>query len=312
MRRLLLFSCACVAVLSVSAQTNIKSKSHGASAWSKGGMISIMGGQSGTRNWAPGGEKFAVTGAASLSLWANKTWGKNLWENNLDISYALVNTQTLGVRKLDDKLDFYSRYSYKLGAGKWSLGTVTALRTQITNGYNYSETPVKRISGFFAPAYLTFSGGVQFRPTNNLSFHFGPDVRWVFVTNSPYSLNYQGGVKPDGSQERTLADMYGVDPARKLRLEYGAYFSGLYHKEVFKNVDWKTRLDLTSDFSRSVPSNIDVYWTNTVYMSVNTWLKVAYNFDLVYDDKVRMFGEDKMSRAAQMKSMLGLGLAVKF
>lgn len=308
MRRLLLLSCACVAVLSVAAQTN----SSSTSSWKKGGMISIMGGQSGTRNWAPGGEKYAITGAGTLNLWANKSWGKNLWENNLDVSYALVNTNSQGVRKLDDKLDFYSRYSYKLGASKWSLGTVTALRTQLTNGYDYSQEPVKRISGFFAPAYLTFSAGAQFRPTEYLSFHIGPDVRWVFVTNSPYSLNYQGGVMPDGEQERTLADFYGVDPARKLRFEYGAYFSALFHKEIFKNVDWKTRLDLTSDASRSVPSNIDVYWTNTFYMSVNKWLKVAYNFDLVYDDKVRMFGEDGMSRAAQMRSMLGLGLAVKF
>jgi hypothetical protein len=312
MSRLLLLISALTIAFATSAQPTIITKNNISKAWAKGGLLAIMGGQTGTRNWAPGGEKFSLTAAGSLNLWANRTWGRNLWENNLDINYSLVNTQTQGVRKLDDKLDFYSRYSHKLSSSKWSIGAVAALRTQMTNGYDYIQTPAKRISGFFAPAYVTLSPGVQYRPSQQLSVHFGPDVRWIFVTNSPYSLNYQGGVAPDGSTERTLADFYGVDPARKLRLEYGLYFSTLFYKELFKNVDWKTRLDLTSDVSRAIPENIDVYWTNGVYMSVNQWLKVVYSFDLVYDERVRMFGDDGHSTAAQMKSILGLGLAARF
>jgi hypothetical protein len=50
------------------------------------------------------------------------------------------------------KLDLYTRYGYmfkdKLGAGL--IGNV---RTQFSNGYDYSETPRKRVSGFLHPLF---------------------------------------------------------------------------------------------------------------------------------------------------------------
>ena len=309
MRRLSLFIVATVIVFSVSAQK----KEKPATAWKTGGMLSVIGGQSGTRNWAPAGsEKFSLTGTANLSLWAGKNWGKNTFDNTLDVAYALINTSSDGVRKIDDKLDFYSKYTRTL-KGKAALGTVASLRTQFTNGYDYSEPHRKRISGFFAPAYINFSPGVQLKSKNNsFAVHLGPAVRWVIVTNEPYSLVYQGGVKPDGSTERPLAQLYGVNPEREVRFETGLLLSALFKKEVIKNVMWKTRVDFNNDIIEEEPFQIDVYWTNTIGMTVNKWLKVNYNFDLYYDDDVRMFGANKTSPAAQLKSILGVGVGIKF
>ena len=279
-----------------------------------GGMITAIAGQSGTRNWAPAGEeKFSLTASANLQLWANKEWGKNKWTNNLEVAYALINTTSGGVRKIDDKFDFYSKYSHGLGTGRWALGTLGTLRTQLVNGYDYSETQRKRISGFFAPAYIAFSPGIQYSTANNsLNLHFGPDVRWVVVTNSPYSFNYQGGIKPDGTTERSLASLYGVDPGRQVRIEAGLYFSGLFNKEIAKNINWKTRLDVSNDIIERKLDLLDIYWTNTIGMKVNNWLTVNYNFDLYYDDNVKMFGRNKMGAATQMKSILGVGAGFKF
>jgi hypothetical protein len=75
---------------------------------------------------------------------------------------------------------------------------------------------------------------------------------------------------------------------------------------------WKTRLDLNSDVRENDPLAIDVYWTNTVAMSVNKWLKVHYNFDLYHDENVKMFGRSRNESRTQMKSMLGVGLGVMF
>lgn len=286
-----------------------------ATAFKLGGMLTFMGGQSGTRNWAPAGEeKFSLTGYANVMLWANKEWRRNKWTNNLEVAYAFINTTSGGVRKLDDKFDFYSKYSHLLKeGGRVGLGVVGALRTQLVNGYDYSEAPRKRISGFFAPAYISFSPGVQFTSANSaFNLHVGPGARWVVVTNSPYSLNYQGGVKPDGSTERTLASFYGVNPAREVRFETGLYLSALYNHTVAKNVTWRTRLDLTNDIIEGTPELFDLYWTNTIGMKVNNWLSVNYNFDLYYDDDVRLFGANKDNPATQMKSILGVGLALKF
>ena len=223
MRRFFFFLLVSATVFSASAQTqNQKSPM----AFKTGGMITLMGAQSGTRNWAPAGEeKFSLAAYGNLQLWANKEWNKSKWMNNLEIAYALVNTTSNGVRKLDDKFDLYSKYTRSLSE-RFGLGIVGNLRTQLVNGYDYSENQRKRISGFFAPAYIVLSPGVQYSSKNNaLNLHIGPAARWVVVTNSPYSLVYQGGIKPDGSTERPLAELYGVNPQREVRFETGLYFS---------------------------------------------------------------------------------------
>jgi hypothetical protein len=312
MRRLSFLFFTTLFVTAAFAQSTTSDKSS--ATFKTGGMITLMGGQSGTRNWAPAGEeKFSLTAYGNLQLWANKDWGKGKWTNNLELAYALINTTSNGVRKIDDKFDFYSKYSHFLKTNTWALGMMGNLRTQLVNGYDYSEDVRKRVSGFFAPAYISFSPGIQFNSKNNaLNLHAGPGVRWVVVTNSPYSLRYQGGIKPDGTVERPLASLYGVNPQREVRFEVGPYFSGMFNKEVFKNVTWRTRLDAISDIIEGTPFNVDVYWTNTIGMKVNNWLSVNYNFDLYYDDDVKMFGATKDNPATQMKSILGVGLAAKF
>src|SRR5258706_3605327 len=84
------------------------------SPWKNGGMMSLNLGQSGSRNWAAGSEKFSLSFASYLNLWAVRKAGKNTWDNNLNIGYSLINTSSVGVRKLDDKFDFVSKYSYGL------------------------------------------------------------------------------------------------------------------------------------------------------------------------------------------------------
>lgn len=317
MRRFPLVILASLVVLSTAAQTTKKEKSP--TAFKIGGSFSLMGGQSGSRNWSQGAEKFSLAGIASLNLFANKTSGGNTFENSLDLSYGLVNTGSLGVRKIDDKFDFYSRYGHTL-KGKLGVGTVGNLRTQLSNGYDYSETPKKRISGFFAPAIATFSPGLQWKPVSGLTTHFGPAVRWIIITNNPYSLNYQGAIKPDGSTERTLASLYDVKPGREVRIEVGPYVSTTFQKEIMKNVAYRGRLDLMLDLLNEIPNkgsnnwnaNVDVYMTNNFMMSVNKWLKVNYSLDIVYDDNMKMFGADKKDAATQLKSILGVGIAASF
>ncbi|MDB5197932.1 MAG: hypothetical protein JWP88_2303 [Flaviaesturariibacter sp.] len=281
--------------------------------WKNGGVFSVMGAQTGSRNWAVAPEKFSLTGIASLNLWANKTWGRNTWDNSADLAYGLSNTQSSGIRKVDDKLDIYTRYSYNLSktSNLVGFGLIGNLRSQFSNGYDYSETPRRRISGFFAPAYLLFSPGLHFRPLKNLTLAFGPAARWIIVSNNPYSYNYQGGVKPDGNAEKSVASMYGVDPVKTSRFEAGAFLSATYKADVLKNVNYRTRFDIMSN-TLETTGNLDIYWTNNFTMSVNKWLKVTYNYDLVYDDDVKIFGKNKSSAATQMRSVLGVGLAVGF
>jgi hypothetical protein len=309
MRRLLLFSLVLLSAFTLSAQT--AGNERPTTGWKTGGWVTVMAGQSGTRNWAPAGsEKFTLSLMGNINLWANRKWGRNSWDNNLELAYAFVKTTSQGFRKIDDKFDFFSKYSYSL-ARNTGVGVVGALRTQLTNGYDYSEAQKRRTSGFFAPAYLTLSPGVQFKTTNEaFSIHVGPAARWVIVTNAPYSFNYQGGIKPDGTTEVALASMYGVDPGSKVRYTTGAFASLQFKKEIVKNVLWRSRADINAD--QSDLGATDVYWTNTITMTVNKWLKVNYNFDLYKDNDVRMWGPAKNETRTQLKSLLGVGLGVSF
>lgn len=279
--------------------------------WKTGGNISLVGAQSGTRNWAAGGEKFAFAASANLNLFANTSWRKNTWENNIDLAYALMYSTIGGVKKMDDKIDLYSIYNYGLKK-KSAIGASINIRTQIYNGYDYAETPKRRTSGFFARAYINLGAGYNYIPAKSINILFGASARWIVVTNRPYSFNYQGGIKPDGTPERALATLYGVNPPRKNRFEMGPYISARLNKKVMKNVLYRTRLDLNYDFLHYSAYHVDIYWTNLVGMKVNDWLQVIYSLDMFYDDNVRMFGPSKLSSALQLKSILGVGLATRF
>ncbi|RYY98961.1 MAG: DUF3078 domain-containing protein [Chitinophagaceae bacterium] len=320
MRRALLSAGAlCLALASVAQTSPGKTKNL---KWRQGAVLSIVGAQTGSRNYTAAPEKYSLTGVAALYLYANKGWGRsawdstkfesrNTWNSYADLSYGLSNVQSTGIRKVDDKLELYSRYTYHLHE-RFGLGLQANLRTQFSNGYDYSESPRRRVSGFFAPAYLSVSPGVHLTPSRHSLFAFGAVARWVIVSNNPYSFNYQGGVKPTGETERSLADIYSVDPGKTSRFEFGPMISAQYNRNIFKNVHYRTRFDLSYDFTQSDKNGTDIYWTNNITMSVNKWLKVVYNYDLIYDANVKFFGKSRNQSAAQMRSILGVGVGVGF
>lgn len=281
--------------------------------WSTEGLFSFNVGQGGSRNWAAGSEKFSLQLAAYFTYQANRKWRKNIWENSLDLSYALINTNTTGFRKTDDKIDYVSMFRHSitkkenLGIGAWFN-----VRTQFHDGYDYTETPKSRISGLMAPGYLTLGPGFDRRIKKFASLFVSPAApRLILFTNRPYSFNYQGGVKPDGSQEIPLSWHYNVDPERKVRFELGALVSVKFKKEIVKNITYSTRADFFSNYVDD-PQNIDIFWTNVFHLKVNRWLIVNYNFDLIYDDDVKLFGPDRNQAATQLRSQLGVGFAAKF
>src|SRR4051812_20303237 len=165
MRRIALLATSAVFFLTLHAQKTPKEKLP--SAWKTGGMFTLLAGQTGMRNWAPtGSEKLVLTASGSMNLWATKKWGKNTWSNTADLNYGLVYTHSTDTRKIDDKIDIYSIYGFGIKP-LVSIGVLASLRTQFTNGYDYTESPRKRISGFFAPAYIAAGPGVQLKTKND-------------------------------------------------------------------------------------------------------------------------------------------------
>ncbi len=294
--------------------------------WKIGGQGSLNIGQGSSHNWAAGAETFSFSTAAFLNVFAIKKSGLWTWYNNLDLSYAMVNAASTGVRKTDDKIDLVSKIDYSF-AKNFDFSGVVNFRSQFSDGfeYNYFGHGLQhRISGFMAPAYLIVAPGVTWKPCSSFNLFVSPiSGRWVFVTNNPYSYVSPTGVLPTGEIEVPLATNYGVDPTKKLKFELGAFASATFAKEIVKNVTLSSRVDLYSNYlkdtrlgdstgGKSRPQNVSVFWTNSVIMKVNKWLNVTYNFDLIYDDDVRQFGPNHNSVGTQTRSLLTVGVGIKF
>jgi hypothetical protein len=282
--------------------------------WQKGGILNVNATQQSFSNWIPAGveEKYNVTGAVYLNLFANKKYKRALWENNVDIFLAYQTTKLQGGRKIDDRLDITSKYSIPFKNPKLSFTTVANLRTQLFNGYNYaSPTSKLRTSGFFAPAILTIAPGFTYRPNSDFSVFFSPLAgRATFVTNGPNEIAINlNQVAP-----------YGVVPSREIKWELGYFASISYKKAIAKNVTYQGRLDIYGNYlgrydaavdkyvDRS-PDKADIFWTNVISMKVNNWLNVTYALDFIYDDDTKIRNN---KAEAQIRSMLGVGFAYKF
>jgi hypothetical protein len=263
------------------------------SGWRTGGVFTLNFGQGSARNWAAGAEKFSMSFAGYLSLYARYRSGKFRWDNTLDLGYALVNTTSTGLRKTDDKIDLYSKAGRELNKN-FSLAGVLNFKTQFADGYDYNylgKGYKKATSSFMAPAYLIIAPGIDYHPTEYFSVFVSPvSARFVIVTNNPGSYFFPNGVIPaadGGGFELPLAAGYGVDPGRKIRAEVGGFASINFGKELFKNVSYKSRMDLYANYlstdrftatgpnqidierNAAKPQNVDVFWTNLIVMKVN-------------------------------------------
>lgn len=290
-----------------------KKRTHSAStSWKHGALLSISASQGSSKYWAPGSQEFSLAVNGYASLFANSKWGKNTWDNSLDASFGLFNATDLGVRKNDDRVDFRSHYGYKVGKN-FNIGALFNFRSQFTDGYDYSDGQKRRISDFFAPAYFALGPGAEYKPSDNLSIFVSPAAgRLVVFTNRPYSYQYQGGIEPDGGVEIPLSSKYGVDPGREVDPQFGTFVSVNINREICKNVSLRTRADFFADYLDQRPDNIDIFWTNAIVMKVNKFLQVTYNFDVNYDDDIRLFGPQKNATRFQFRSMLGVGIAARF
>ena len=332
---LLLFSCVLLAGITLGQEAEKKSSKG---KWDRGLSIGLHVGQGGSRNWAIGAEKFSLWVTGKVNAYANKIATNWLyWDNEIQLNYGIVNTHTTGVRKVDDKIDISTKPGYKIKE-KMGAAILINFRSQFYDGnnYNYLNQDLKRkISSFMAPGYLTITPGLDFKCSKSFSIVVSPVAsKFTFVTNEPYSYSFQGGLIPpqnqtegSGAYEKPLAINYGVDPEREVRVELGTGVTINFNKEVMKNVSWKSKLDLFSSYSKRTeffgpnyassvkadkahPEKVDVYFTNSIVMKVNKWLNVAYDFDIIYDDDVRMFGPNADVAAMQLRSMLGVGVGI--
>ena len=263
--------------------------------WRKGGLYSLNLSQGSLNNWAAGGDKFSLAVNSLLSLYAFYKKDKHSWDNTFDFNLGYIKTTSLGSRKNDDRFDLLSKYGYAI-APRLNVAALFNLRSQFFKGYTYPDNIKTYASNFMAPGYILLSPGLDYKPTKYLSIFLSPaTARWVIVKDTALSNKA----------------LYGVTPGKKSNFEFGAFASINYLKEFNKVLTYKGRLDLFSNYKHN-PQNVDLYMTNALNVKFSKVLSAIWSIDLIYDDDVRLFGPHQTSAALQVKSLVGVGLLVKF
>lgn len=263
--------------------------------WRVGGLYNINIAQGSLSNWAAGGDDFSLALTSVLNAFAFYRKGRHSWDNTFDFNLGYVKTTSLGNRKNDDRIDLLSKYGYAVSS-KWNLAGLFNFRSQLFKGYTYDENVRHLSSAFLSPAYITLSAGFDYKPNAAFSVFASPvTARWVLVRNK--ALSAKGA--------------YGVDTGSHSKIEIGAFVTANYFKALSKTITYRGRLDLFSNY-RHNPQNIDLFMTNVFAAKISSVLAVTWNLDLIYDDDVKIFGDDGNAAATQIKSLLGVGLSVKF
>jgi hypothetical protein len=286
--------------------------------WTKGGLGTLNFGQASFTNWAAGGEN-SVSIAALLNVFANYKKGNNSWDNSLDLAYGMLQSGNTPLRKNEDKIDFSSKYGRKAFNDHWYYTVLVNFKSQFADGYNYPNDSVV-ISHFMAPGYLLGSIGMDYKTKDNsLSLYLSPlTSKTTFVNDQKLADAGAYGVNP--AKYDTVHGVYGITQHGDMVLyQFGAYLKFVFKKDIFKNVNFATKLELFSNYLKD-PQNIVVNWENILGMKVNKYLSASVTTNLIYDNNIPVpvkrveNGVEVMGTGprVQFKEVLAIGLSYKF
>ena len=264
--------------------------------WKRGGLVNANLAQGSLSNWAAGGDDFSMAIGTYVNYYLLHRNGRYTWDNNVDFNFGFIQASSVGSRKNDDRIDVLSKYGFSVDSmSKWYLSGLFNFRSQFFDGNNYNGEERTLSSSFLSPAYILLSAGMDYKPSPKFSMFLSPFTsRWVVVTKD--YLSKQGA--------------YGVPAGKHSINELGAFASLNYKTNIIKNVTYKGKLDMFSNYKYK-PGNIDFYFTNYFAFKINKTLSATYALDMIYDDDVKIFGPNKDGARLQLRSMIGIGFLMQ-
>lgn len=269
--------------------------------WKKGASIFINTSQASLTNWSAGGQNsLSINGLTTF--FANYREENINWDNTLDIGYGIMKQGKINkLIKTDDKIDFFSKYGYKVVKG-WYFSALFNFRTQIAKGF---KNPLDSLpmSNFLAPGYFLGAIGFDYKKDELFSAFISPFTSKITIVN-----------------DQALSDSgaFGVDRGNKLRSEMGGYVRLIFKKDIAENVTFGIKVDLFSNYLNN-PQNIDINWETMLNLKANAYLSASLATHLVYDDDIKIGRDtdndgvvDKRGARVQFKEMLSIGVTLKF
>ena len=122
-----------------------------------------------------------------------------------------------------------------------------------------------------------------------------------------------------GVEEATFDDAGNLlTEGKQVRNEFGGYFKARIKRDIVKNVNFETKVDLFSNYLHN-PQNIDVNWQVLIAMKVNKYITTTLSTHLIYDDDIDISVDDNndgvtdaIGPRIQFKEAFGLGFNFHF
>jgi hypothetical protein len=171
----------------------------------------------------------------------------------------------------------------------------------VAKGYKYPDK-VNPISAFMAPAYLTFSVGMDFKPNKDFSLFLSP-----FTSKTTFV------------KDTVLIDPthFGLDAGTTRLWEPGAIAKLNWHYKIKDDMFYDTRVEIFNNY-RYPFQKFYVYWEQTLVMQITRHINARINTQVIYDYNVKFPIKDETGKTIdqkakwQLKELFTLGFNYKF
>lgn len=282
--------------------------------WISKGKFNLNFAQSHFSNWAAGGES-ALNGVSKILYNLNYEKDNTKWTNSLDFALGYSILGDADPMKTDDKIEINSMYGLKAKDALY-YSIAFSFKTQLMDGFDYSNDSTTPIARAFAPAYITLGLGMDWEPSPHFQINLAPLTGRVTIV-SDQRLADQGafGVEAATYEEREENGetvKVKISDGSPTRLELGAKMIARAQVDIAPNVNLSAKLELFSDYLKD-PQNIDVDLQTLLTMKVNNWLNANIATHLIYDHDIKIMDKDgNIGPRTQFKEVFSLGLSFNF
>lgn len=261
--------------------------------------------------WSKGGKSSAST-MSTFNYSANYNNKSISWANWVDAKFGFIyypredgSTALRNWNKNSDNFEINSRLGLT-AFKKWYYSAEANFKTQFFLGYG-SNTAEKPNSSLFSPAYLTFSGGFDYKPNKNFS---------AFI--SPLSLKTTYVLNPNVDETT-----FGLAEGQTRRSRIGMGGKVEFTQQLMDNVTLRSKNSVFINFGRSNSGESqfakipDFDTENTIDFKINQFITTQVNLHLIYDKDIESKWTDKAGieqkgTRLQIKQFLTLGFSYKF
>lgn len=291
--------------------------------WKISGFFGLNASNTALSNWQGGGQNTTAFNTI-FNIQAVYKKRKQQWLNKLDAQYGIAKLgagNSVPFRKNIDQLFALSKYEVNAFSKFWFYAAQADYRTQFAPGYNYSPdgTTGAAVSDFNSPGYLQLALGLDYKPVEYFSITFAPVAGKATFVNRQY-LADAGAFGVDKAVFDDNGNM--IAHGKRSRFEFGGRVVLRFKKDIIKNVNWDSYLDLFSNYAHN-PGNIDVVFNNLItikiskYFSANIISQILYDNDIIvkYDqnnDGIIEKPTDFQGPRLQLLTTIAIGFGYKF